>query len=146
MFQNGACEDGWVSLSGRCFKLVTEPTKSWEAAKAACPSDFPGSRLAVVDFDLTQDSSSPLLNTYAFWVGLKSTPSSDGNLYWSTSGDQVTETHWLSDKTYTEPNGSAQDNCVFVAGLTSDEVFGLGDWGDMGCDLEKKGYLCQLEV
>ncbi|XP_043189858.1 macrophage mannose receptor 1-like [Amphibalanus amphitrite] len=143
--EDGACAEGWELLNGRCFRLSSiDDFKSWQAARDACASTVPSSRLAVIDFQLPGDSR-VVKDSVAFWVALRSTPGSDGVLRWSSPGKpQVVNTNWQQIVSV-EPNGVPERNelCVAVNGVNSMDIYAVGEWADVDCSF-KTQYLCEM--
>ena len=92
-----ACQTGWLSFNGYCYKFVSE-RKSWEAAKINCESITPTNKignLASVGDDGTNIFLSTLTSGEEAWIGGQQ----DGVGVWSWSdGRNWNFTSWATGR------------------------------------------------
>ena len=137
------CDDGWKSIHGKCYKVVTE-TKSWEEAKNYC-KDLNG-KLAepqnrsenelLYDYLQSESGSYPPPQGPPAWIGINDI-NSEGKFVFDSNNNEVPYEYWQSG----EPNNKGgKENCVFIDDTNTEK---LGAWNDNECNLRIQS-ICEL--
>uniref|UniRef100_A0A8C5B3R3 C-type lectin domain-containing protein n=1 Tax=Gadus morhua TaxID=8049 RepID=A0A8C5B3R3_GADMO len=122
--------NGWTDFGSYCYKLKSETTKSWLAARHDCLKE--GGDLLSLSSTQEEEFVSGILATGDVWTGLHD-PLQVGFYTWS----DVSHTNWGPG----EPNDhEGRENCVEMVSSANGT---LSWWNDLNCDAHQD-WICMI--